>query len=164
MNFFDLLQTEISRHNWAGMTCGCLGSAEHIPRDFLRSLGGPPPEDTGEGWADDHAFVQSNLMQPAVATASMVMAALAAGAPHEHRHQLMSVLHTLVHGEQDDIAEACLDLVRGGSWILYEEICSGRSIEAASYAYEMLELFPEEDARLNSVRRAARENLSYDLR
>ncbi|MVO83844.1 hypothetical protein GPA10_03455 [Streptomyces sp. p1417] len=108
--------------------------------------------------------MQSNLMRPAVATASMVMAALAAGAPHAHRHQLMWVLHALVHGEQDDIAEECLDVVRGGSWILYEEICSGRSIEAASYAYEMLELFPEEDARLKSVQRVARENLSYDLR
>ncbi len=164
MNSFDLLQVEISRHDWAGMTCGCRRSAEHIPRDFLRSLDGPPPEDLGEGWADNHAVVQSNLMRPAVATACMVMAALAAGVPDEHRHQLMWVLHALVHGEQDDIAEACLDVVRGGTWILYEEICSGRSIEAASYAYEMLELFPEEDARLKSVQRVARENLSYDLR
>ncbi|MEN8655447.1 hypothetical protein ABCR94_33945 [Streptomyces sp. 21So2-11] len=160
----NMVQIEISRHDWASMWCGCRRTAEHIPHDFLAALAGPPPEDAGAGWADSHAYVQSNLMQPAVATASIAMAALADGAPVEHRHHLLAVLQVLSTGEQDDIADECLKVVQGGTWILYEEIVSGRSIVAAAYAYELLDLLEDEADRLKSVQRAARENLPTYLR
>ncbi|MFD4522669.1 hypothetical protein ACFWP7_01760 [Streptomyces sp. NPDC058470] len=159
----DILSMEIARQDWELMTCGCRRTGEHIPVDFLRSLDGPPPDRAGEGWADNHVFVQSNLMQPAVATASFVMAALARGVPVEHRRQLMLVLHALANGEQDDIAEECLGVIRGGSWLLYGEISSGRDIDAASYAFEMLELIEDESSRFVKFREAVRENLPSDL-
>lgn len=146
------------------MACGCGRAADHIPRDFQKSLQAPPPDQTGEGWAEGHAYVQSNLMQPAVAAASMVMAALAGGVPDEHRRQLFIVLATLVNGEQDDIADSCLELVRSGSWLLYEEITSGRDVDSASYAFEMLELIDGESPRLDAFHRVVATNLSPDLR
>ncbi|MFD9192350.1 hypothetical protein ACFWCA_29515 [Streptomyces phaeochromogenes] len=158
------MRIEAARLKWSQMTCGCGRSADHIPDDFLASLQGPPSSRTGEGWADNHAYVQSNLMQPAVATTSMVMAALAGGAPLEHRRQLFIVLLNLVSGEQEDVAEECLRLVRSGSWLLYEEISSGRNIDSASYAFEILTLMEEESDRLKYFHEFIKENLSSDLR
>lgn len=94
----------------------------------------------------------------------MVMAALAGGVPDEHRRQLFIVLATLVNGEQDDIADSCLELVRSGSWLLYEEIASGRDVDSASYAFEILALIDGESARLDSFHRVVAANLSPDLR
>jgi hypothetical protein len=163
VSFVDVLEIEIDRHNWALMTCGCGRTGEHVPSDFSRSLQEPPQERAGEGWADNHAFVQSNLMQPAIATASIVMAALVRGVPSGHRRQLMLVLHALLNGEQEDMAEECLRVVRGGAWVLYEEISSGRNIDAASYAFEILELIDEESDRLAHFHERVKKNLSADL-
>ncbi|MFF3765393.1 hypothetical protein ACFYYR_15075 [Streptomyces sp. NPDC001922] len=138
-------------------------SAEHLPGDFLRSLKARPLAYDGQSWADGHAYVQSNLMQPAVATASMVMAALAGGVPPEHRRELMMVLGSLTAGEQDDIADLCRDVVRGGTWLLYEEVTSGRDIDAATYAFWMLEEVEEDVERIGFLRNSARENLPSDL-
>ncbi|WP_159032966.1 hypothetical protein [Streptomyces fodineus] len=159
----DVLDVEIDRHPWSEMGCGCGRSGEHIPMDFLRSLEAPPPERAGEGWADGHAFVQSNLTQPAVATASIIMAALVRGVPGAHHRQLMLVLHALVNGEQDDTADECLRVVRGGIWSLYEEIASARNIDAAAYAFEILEQIEEESDRLADYRSKIRDNLPADL-
>lgn len=139
-------------------------SAAHLPGDFLRSLEGQPLTPAGQSWADGHAYVQSNLMQPAVATASMVMAALAGGVPHGHRRELMMVLASLTAGEQDDIADRCRDVVRGGSWLLYEEVASGRDIDVATHAFWMLEEVEEDTERLEFFRITARDNLPPDLR
>ncbi|MFF4216405.1 hypothetical protein [Streptomyces nondiastaticus] len=159
-----MLQLEISRHKWDRLMCGCLSTAEHIPRDFLESLEGPATPRPGAGWADNHAYVQSNLMQPAIATASIVMAALADGAPLRHRRNLMAVLLSLANGEQDDIADKCLNVIRGGTWILYEEVASGRSIDAAAYAFEVLQLMDEESDRLAVFQASFSENLPQYLR
>ncbi|WP_129799378.1 hypothetical protein [Streptomyces sp. F001] len=164
MQKFDVLHIEIERHDWAGMVCGCGRSADHIPTDFISALQKSAPSRAGEGWADGHAYVQSNLMLPAAATTAMVMAALVSGVPDEHRRQLFIVLAALVNGEQDDLAEACLEIVQGGSWLLYEEIASGRNIDAASYAFEILQLIDDEAERLEFFRRAAAANLAPDLR
>ncbi|MFE9559424.1 hypothetical protein ACFYOD_39130 [Streptomyces sp. NPDC006703] len=156
-------RTEIGRHDWADMRCGCMLSADHIPRDFIAMLNGPTQVRAGEGWADSHAYVQSNLMQPAIATASMIMAALADGVPARHHRELMLVLNGLVAGEQDDVADECLRIVQSGSWLLYEQISSGRNIDAAAYAYEILELIDDERERLAFYRVAARDFLPADL-
>lgn len=103
-------------------------------------------------------------MQPAVATACMIMAALTTVLSVEHRRQLFVVLAYLVNGEQDDVAEECLNVVRRGSWILYEEISSGRCVDAASYAFETLELMEEEADRLRHFHKLVSVNLAPDLR
>ncbi|MBO8184228.1 hypothetical protein [Streptomyces spirodelae] len=160
----DIIRIEISRFDWAGMTCGCGRDADHIPRDFLSALSKAPADRAGEDWADNHAYIQSNLMAPAIPTASMVMSALAADVPTEHRRNLLAVLQSLACGEQEDIAEKCLDVIRGGTWLLYEEITSGRSIDAAAYAYEILDLMEEEHDRLRRFHDAAENRLPHYLR
>jgi len=89
--------------------------------------------------------------------------AAAAPVPAEHRRQLMLVLHALANGEQDDVAEECQETIRSGAWLLYEEISSGRNIDAASYAYELLELIEGESNRLEDFHAAVRQNLPSDL-
>ncbi|MFG3282143.1 hypothetical protein [Streptomyces sp. NPDC048111] len=157
MSTFDMktTRTEVIRHDWADMRCGCMRSAEHIPQDFFTMLAGPPRARAGD-WADGHAYVHSNLMQPAVATASMIMAALADGVPARHHRELMIALNALVVGEQDDVADECLRIVQSGSWLLYEQISAERNIDAAAYAYEILELMDEERERLAFFRGAYR--------
>ncbi|MFE4255345.1 hypothetical protein ACFRU3_38905 [Streptomyces sp. NPDC056910] len=159
----QVVLAEVSRHDWGEMMCGCLESANHVPRDFLAALRGAPPERVGEGWADNHVYIQSNLMMPAVATASMVAAALADPlVPLMWRRSLIQVLSALCFGEQDDVAAACRD-ARGCKWSLYEEIGSGRMIDAASYAFELLMAFPEERGRLGFYQERYRANLAQDL-
>ncbi|MFD3933016.1 hypothetical protein [Streptomyces sp. NPDC058614] len=161
----QVVLAEISRYDWGKMTCGCMESADHVPQDFLAALGGAPPEQVGEGWADNHVYIQSNLMAPAVATASMVAAALADPLiPLMWRRSLIEVLSALCFGEQDDVAEACQETARGCKWPLYEEIGSGRMIDAAGYAFELLTAFPEEKERLGFFQERFRMNLPQDLR
>ncbi|MFJ3722729.1 hypothetical protein ACIPYQ_09160 [Streptomyces sp. NPDC090045] len=157
------MSTEAALHNWVGLKCGCGNSAKHIPVDFMLSLEGPPPVNEGDRWADNHAFIQSNLMQPAIATASLIMSAFAEGVPQGHRRQLFVVLHALVNGEQDDVADECLRVAEGGKWFLYEEISSGRDIDNAWYAYEILELMSTEGGRLRFYTNEMRDNLPPDL-
>ncbi|MFC7984225.1 hypothetical protein [Streptomyces sp. NPDC057336] len=164
MQKFDMVAIEVGLHEWSALTCGCGRSASHIPADFQKALESPPPARTGEGWAEGHAYVQSNLMQPAVATTSLVMASLADGGHGEHRRQLFIVLATLVNGEQDDVADSCLEVVKRGSWVLYEEIASGRDVDSASYAFEVLALVDDEAVRLDAFRQIVAINLPSDLR
>ncbi|MGP4044769.1 hypothetical protein [Streptomyces sp. 2A115] len=158
------LEFEISRHSWKDMECGCNKTAAHIPADFMSALRGPLPDRIGEGWADNHAYIQSNLMEPAAATAAMVAACLAdREVPLEWRPHLLGVLSNLVYGEQEEIAESCKSAVRGCTEALFEEIASGRSKMAAAYAFELLMAYEELKARLVFYQAAAQANLPEDL-
>lgn len=159
-----MLEFEISRHSWRSMKCGCNRNASHIPADFLCALRGPLPDRIGEGWADNHAYIQSNLMDPAVATAAMVAACLSdRDAPLEWRPHLLGVLSHLVYGEQEEIAESCKSVVRGCAESLFEEIASGRSKMAAAYAFELLMAYEELKVRLCFYQAEAQANLPEDL-
>ncbi|MCX5420629.1 hypothetical protein [Streptomyces sp. NBC_00078] len=159
-----ILEIEASRYGWQRMSCGCNRSAEHIPRDFMAYLQGPTPGSVGEGWADNHAYIQSNLMEPAPATAGMVAASLAASEVSvEWRPHLLAVLSNLVYGEQEEIAESCKEAVRGCTEILFEEIVAGRSKVAAAYAFELLMAYEDLKARLRIYQVEARSNLPADL-
>ncbi|MGC0386139.1 hypothetical protein [Streptomyces sp. SAI-129] len=162
--FVRLLDLEISRHDWQGMQCGCDRSAAHVPEDLLSALRGRLPDRVGEGWADNHVYIQSNLMPPALATASVIAAALAdRGVPLEWRPHLLAVLNHLVCGEQDDVADRCKDVVRGCVELLFEEITADRSRMAAAYAFELLMEFPELKERLRFYQTEMRANLPDDL-
>ncbi|MFJ2264411.1 hypothetical protein ACIOKD_40080 [Streptomyces sp. NPDC087844] len=109
-------------------------------------------------------YVQSNLMMPAVAAASMVAAALTDPLiPLMWRRSLIQVLSALCSGEQDAAAQACREAARGCKWSLYEEIGSGRMVDAAAYAFELLTALPEEKERLGFFQETFRLNLPQDL-
>jgi hypothetical protein len=124
----------------------------------------PPKGYDGQGWGEGHALIQSNLMAPAPATAALIMAALASGAPEEWRRQLFYVLSCLCCGEQDDVADQCLEIARAGKWVLYEELASWRHGGGPATAYEVLSLMSEERDRLAVFHAALREKMPDDLK
>ncbi|MEU0999308.1 hypothetical protein [Streptomyces tibetensis] len=159
-----ILDLEISRHDWRAMTCGCGRSAAHVPEGFLSALHGPLPSRVGEDWADNHVYIQSNLMEPAYATAQMLVAALAdRQVPLTWRSHVLAVLSYLVCGEQDDVAARCREAVRGCTELLFEEVVSGRCKMAAAYAFEVLTGFTDLRERLRTFQSAAASNLPPDL-
>ncbi|MFF4252010.1 hypothetical protein ACFY1L_12435 [Streptomyces sp. NPDC001663] len=159
-----MLETEISRHDWKATECGCTRAATHVPEDFVSALGGPLPARIGEGWADNHVYIQSNLMEPALATAAMLVASLAdRDVPLEWRPHILAVLDQLVCGEQEDVAEQCKWVVRGCTEILFEEIAAGRSKMAAACAFELLLEYPDLSGRLQVYQVQAQENLPERL-
>lgn len=159
-----ILDLEISRHDWQAMTCGCNRSAAHVPEDFLAALAGPLPGRVGEGWADNHVYIQSNLMEPAYATAVMLVAALAdRQVPLAWRAHILAVLNHLMGGEQEDIAARCKGAVRGCTETLFEEIVAGRCMMAAAYAFDVLTEFADLRDRLGTYQVEARAHLPEDL-
>ncbi|MGW5849707.1 hypothetical protein ACWFQ8_17430 [Streptomyces sp. NPDC055254] len=155
MKSLELVRIEAGLHDWAGMECGCSVtrtiSAEHIP-DLLIGLLEGNPERLSDEWAENHAYIQSNLMEPAVATAHLVVAALAGRPPVGMRHDLLQIMTALVCGEQEDIADACLDVVRGATWLLYEELVACEQVGTSGLAYELLKFMDEQSERLAAYR------------
>ncbi|MFJ2240987.1 hypothetical protein [Streptomyces sp. NPDC087859] len=99
-------------------------------------------------------------MAPASATSAMIAASLVdAEVPLEWRRHLLGVLSNLIYGEQEDIAISCKEAVRGCIEIFFEEISSGRSKMAASYAFELLMAYEDQRDRLRVYQVEARSNL-----
>ncbi|MCM9082665.1 MULTISPECIES: hypothetical protein [Streptomyces] len=169
MRSLELVRIEAGLHDWASMACGCSSGtnrypAEHIPRDLIRLLEGNPRDDLDADWAENHALIQSNLMEPAVATASLTLAALAGRPPVGVRKDLLHLLLLLACGEQDDLADACLDVARQGVWLYYEELAAFEMVGASAEAYELLSLMDEQAERLAAYHRVYRDRLPSDLR
>ncbi|MFD3541452.1 hypothetical protein ACFWUQ_18410 [Streptomyces sp. NPDC058662] len=151
MKSLELVRIEAGLHDWAGMECGCSVtrtiSAEHIP-DILIGLLEQNPGRLSDEWAENHAYIQSNLMEPAVATTHLVVAALAGRPPVGMRHDLLRIMTALVCGEQDDIADACLDVAREAAWLLYEEFAAFEAPGTSAVAYDLLRMMDEQSERL----------------
>ncbi|MFG2484614.1 MULTISPECIES: hypothetical protein [Streptomyces] len=168
MKSLDLVRIEAGLHDWKAMKCGCSwsgrrNSAEHIPAGLIEMLeGGSPP--LGDAWAENHAYIQSNLMEPAVATTSLVVAALAGRPPVAVRHELLWSLTVLTSGEQADVADACLDVVREATWILYEELAAGEQVGTSGLAYELLLFMEEQEERRTAYRRLYAAHLPAHLK
>ncbi|MFB7256875.1 hypothetical protein [Streptomyces nojiriensis] len=168
MRSLELVRIEAGLHDWASMACGCSRypnryPAEHIPRALIRLLEGDP-KDLDIKWAENHAVIQSNLMEPAVATASLAVAALAGRPPGGVREDLLYLLNILGSGEQEDVADACLDVARQGVWLYYEELAAFEMEGAAVEAYELLSRMDEQAERLAAYHRVYRDRLPSDLR
>ncbi|MET9466960.1 hypothetical protein ABZY44_19585 [Streptomyces sp. NPDC006544] len=157
MRSLELVRIEAGLHDWAAMRCGCSwpgkrNSAEHLPAEFVEMLESGAPLEVDD-WAEGHAYVQSNWREPAVAVTSLVVAALAGRPPVESRHELLWALSVLTGGEQADKGEECLDVVRGASWILYEELAAGEQAGTSGLAYELLMGMDEQADRLAAYHR-----------
>ncbi|MFJ7591905.1 hypothetical protein ACIQZO_31960 [Streptomyces sp. NPDC097617] len=168
MKSLELVRIEAGLHDWAAITCGCSWgpnrySAEHIPLELIRRLEGDP-EDLGTDWMENHARIQSNLMDPAVATTSLALAALAGRPAPGVRQDLLYTLGVLSGGEQQDVAKACLDVARQGVWLYYEELAAFETVGASAEAYELLSQMDEQAERLAAYHRVFRDRLPEDLR
>ncbi|WP_354642661.1 hypothetical protein [Kitasatospora camelliae] len=168
----ELLEIEVERHDWASMRCGCGQPAEHLAQEFRRlALEDGPPMDGGE--LSDHVTTPGSLLlEPALPTVSVLLAALADEVPPPHRFGLLEALLFILSAEgqdpslprETDLVEQCEEAVRAGLWLLYREVLSGESVGAASYAFEILSLVESDRERLGRVRAAAGERISWDLR
>ncbi|MFF4427380.1 hypothetical protein ACFY04_42835 [Streptomyces sp. NPDC001549] len=154
------VRIEISRHDWAGMQCGCTGTAAHVPADLLDLISARYPGEATLKAIDNHVMIQSNLMDPAPATTAVLLAALADPSltTPEARTALLELLLHLVCGDTDQ-QEECEAAIRGAVWILYRELTTHPSIVARAYAYETLHCLETEHDRLAAFREIVRDRL-----
>jgi hypothetical protein len=169
----NLLEREVERHDWAGMRCGCGRSAEHVAADLLRLARSGEASGLSVQTFDGHLYSPAALFEPSVPVVSVILAALADDISVYARTKLVVLLAYLVSGEATamephqegrDLVEECVAAARDGIWLLYAEMLSGRSVPAASNAYEALELIEEDEDRLAHFHSAAAQFLRWDLR
>lgn len=121
----SLMHAEIERHDWAGIECGCAKTAEHLS-ELLQSVAAGR---RGMVEAlDNHAFIQSNLMEPAPAVAAVAMAMLADGLPDGSIGEAVWILWCIAESEGDTDSDESTPFsesiaqVRQGIWALYREL------------------------------------------
>ncbi|MEU5437157.1 hypothetical protein AB0G73_27785 [Streptomyces sp. NPDC020719] len=150
-----LTQVEIERYRWDTMKCGCGRSADHL-RELLERMA--EGSSAAVRALDGHAFVQSNLMAPAPAVASVSMAILSDGAGPRDTKDILWLLLSLISGEEDgDSVETslywnCIEKVRDGIWLIYRELVKSASPECKGYAIDILEIVEGDPMRLSAYR------------
>jgi hypothetical protein len=165
------VDAEIDHVDWSAIACPCGQDGEHLA-DLLRGL-----LESGTRFdvssLDGHVMVSSSIYEPAVPAVSVFLAALAGDAATGTREAALEALLFIMSadGQSADAASAGRDLIREcvestrlGSWLLYAEIFSGRSVDAAGYAFEVLTLIENDAGRLERMRNAASDLLPWDLR
>ncbi|MFI9331214.1 hypothetical protein ACIGZJ_27230 [Kitasatospora sp. NPDC052868] len=168
-----LVELEIKRHDWTKLRCGCGMSAAHVATDLVKLARSDKESGFDIEMLDGHVLMPSVLFEPSVPTVSVALAALADDISPSARGKFLELLLLLVAGEGQatelalqgrDLVIECVSVAKSGIWLLYSEVFSGRSIDAASYAYEALTLIEDDADRLEHVRIAAGEFLRWDLR
>jgi hypothetical protein len=169
-----LVELEIERHDWAALRCGCGRSAAHVAVDLLRLARASTSSECTTAIIDNgDVLLPDVLFEPSVPTVSIALAALADDIPLHARQEYAKLLLCLVgdNGQSFEAARAgrdlvaeCIQAAKSGIWLLYAEIFAGRSVVAASYAYETLTLIEDDADRLARVQAAAGELLPWNLR
>lgn len=159
-----LVETEIARQVWKGMSCGCGDSAEHLAGDLLQLAGGRFRQEPSHVGFEGHVWSPAVLWEPAPAVTAVALAALADDVPATAREWFLDLLQRMVAGEATDHASArrgldlpelCRDLAVRGLWLLYEEVMSNRSSGSAGTAFEILTVVEPDRVRLQHVREIA---------
>ena len=154
-----LVELEIALRNWADMPCGCGRSAEHTAMNLLHAAQGATRGLVGA--LEGHVWSVPALFASAPAVTAVCLAALSDDLPSQARSEFLDLLLCLVAGDGTDFGPAAdgLDLSRlcqqtagHGLWLLYEEVASGRSVEAAGTAFEILTVVETDRERLRRVR------------
>ncbi|MGW2373005.1 hypothetical protein [Kitasatospora sp. NPDC001683] len=147
----QVVRTEIGRHDWDAMRCGCGHPATHLPAALLRLVNARTQGEATFAEMDDHVMIQSNLMEPAPAATAVVLAALADPTLTTPVART-TLLHLLLCFSAGDTAqqEECEALIRGGTWILYRELVTHPSGIAREYAYDTLCNLDTEQNRLTA--------------
>jgi hypothetical protein len=165
----DLVRFEIDRHDWAAMRCGCGKSAGHLAAELLAFADGSDP-----GTLDYHFLPAGEvLVEPSFPVLEVLLAVLAADPPTaqlaEYYGQVLALVGDTAYdpgfyGRGRDLIAESRAIARRGLWLFYAEVLSGRDIDAAGYAFEILELIEEDESRIENLRAAAGERLPLHLR
>lgn len=169
----ELVELEVARYDWDSLRCGCGGTAAHVAGELLALARAGAEDEARFEVLDGHIMTPEVLLEPALPVVSVALAALAGPASAPARLAFLETLLLIVSAEGQpaelalagrDLPGECRAAARGGLWLLYGEVFSGRSVGASSYAYEALTIIEEDPDRLERAREAAGDRLSWDLR
>lgn len=169
----EIVELEIARYDWDALRCGCGGSAAHVAAELLTLARAGTEDDARFEVLEGHAMTPEVLLEPALPVVSVALAALADQVSPPARFTFLEMLLLIVSAESQpselallgrDLPGECRAAARAGLWLLYAEVFSGGSVGSSSYAYEILTIVEEDPDRLERVRDAAGDRLSWDLR
>lgn len=167
-----LVELEISLQAWQSMSCGCGHSAGHLAGDLLRLARGQCDLSASDA-LENHVWTPPTLYSPAPAVTSVALAVLAEATSPTIRDQFLELLLRMVAGEGSDadsrarglgLAEVCRQAASPGAWLLYSEVSSGRCVNAAGNAFEVLWLVESDRPRVQGVRESAADLLPWRCR
>ncbi|WP_329494405.1 hypothetical protein [Kitasatospora herbaricolor] len=168
-----IVEIEVDQYRWTELRCGCGVSAAHVAAELRQLVASTEDNEFDIEKLDGHILIPSVLLEPSVPTVSVILAALSDDISPSARESCLQLLLLLISGEGQatelelsgrDLVAECISAARDGLWLLYSEVISGHSIDAASNAFEVLSLIEENAERLDRVRVAASEYLRWDLR
>ncbi|WP_411144251.1 hypothetical protein [Streptomyces sp. x-80] len=161
----DAMEMEIGLYDWSRLPCLNCKSAEHVPEALLRLARARTREEAErEQGIEGHVIQEYWAQATVVPVARVLMAGLAGRSLSvEARRQFLDLLGSFVNLDDDELAEQCKDVVRAGTWLLYEEVLSGRSIDGALFAYWLLGEVETNPAWLERLLEVARHLLPEDL-
>ncbi|SDK29403.1 hypothetical protein [Streptomyces indicus] len=168
----ELLEIELARHDWDAMACGCGRSAAHLPHELRRLAAAATDEQATYEGIVGHVSVNEVLYEPAFPATAVTLAALAGELSVPARRACVELLSMLTAGEDQasevdkgrDLSAECLELARGAIWLLYADVFASHDPGTVSTAFELLLDLDEDEDRVERVREALGERLSWDLR
>ncbi|MFF3068862.1 hypothetical protein [Kitasatospora sp. NPDC057936] len=169
----ELVDIEIGRHDWDALHCGCGAPAGHLAGALARLARARSDEEARLDGIDGHAWIPSVVMEPSVPVVSVALAAITDDVSPAARRAFLEIVLNLVGDEGQwegataqgrSLPEECRQAARAGLWTLYAEVLSGRSLDSAAYAFEILDLIEEDEERLHRMQEAAGDRLPSDVR
>lgn len=160
----NAMELEITLYDWSVLPCRSCKSADHVPGELLRMARARTREEARPRDIEFHVLQESWATPTVVPVARVLMAGLAdPSIPPAARNQFLDLLWSFVIVDDDDLAEACKDAVRAGTWSLYEEILSGGSKGSALLAYWLVKEVETAPARVERLLQVGRHLLPEDL-
>ncbi|MEH0546315.1 hypothetical protein QA802_25535 [Streptomyces sp. B21-105] len=164
MKAMSAMELEIGLYDWSALRCRSCESAEHVPGELLRMARAQTRDEARPRDIEFHVLQESWATPTVVPVARVLMAGLAdRTTTPAARNQFLDLLWSFVIVDDDDLAEACKDAVRAGTWSLYEEILSGASKGSALLAYWLVKEVETAPARVERLLQVARHMLPDDL-
>jgi hypothetical protein len=160
----DAMEWELGLYDWAAMPCRDCRNAAHVPEALRRLALAQTPEAAKLTGIDGHVYQEYWMTRTAVPVTRVLMAGLAGRTlSPSARHAFLDMLWSFVNADDEQIAQECVDIIRGGVWSLYEEVLSGRARGTATFAYWLLEDVETDQARVERLLSDARHLLAEDL-
>ncbi|GHE53238.1 hypothetical protein GCM10017778_41780 [Streptomyces vinaceus] len=148
-------RSEIARHDWGGMECGCERTAEHLSQ-VLQSVADGQPDIVRA--LDNHAFIQSNLMEPAPAVAAVAMAMFVDGSSGGSLSDAVWILWCIAECEGDvdpdepTLFSESVVQIQQGIWSLYGELMRSQDELIVDRLLDILRVVEPHPERLRSYR------------